>query len=64
MNRLEKIKHAKLLVDSHFETLINEFGSLNDDDIINEALEMGGAIFSMAESFGYKELIEKIIDNE
>ena len=64
MEGLEKIKHAKKLVDSHFETLINEFGTLSDLEIIDETIEMAGAIFNMAEGFGYYEMIEKIIDNE
>ena len=64
MEKLDKIIHAKKLVDSHFETLINEFGTLSNEDIIEESLEIAGAVFSMAEGFGYREIIEEIIDNE
>jgi len=64
MEKLDKIIHAKKLVDSHFETLINEFGTLSDEDVIEESLEMAGAVFSMASSFGYDKIIEDIIDNE
>lgn len=63
MNRLEKIRHAKLIIDTHFEGLLND-EEVTDDEVIEGAIEISGAAFSMAESFGYNKLIAKIIDNE
>jgi len=62
--KLETIKHTKRIIDSQFSTLINEYQDFNEMDVVLEVMSMANVLFTMAESFGYGEIIEEFINQK